>query len=225
MQIDIVTLFPESVMVPLNHSIVGRAQRRGLVSIDAFDPRQWAGGRFRVVDERPYGGGPGMVLTAPPMAGCLDYMLTRSQRPRMLVTSPQGRRVDQGFVSELAQEEHVVVVCGHYEGIDERIFQLYHLEEFSLGDFVLSGGEPAAVALADGITRLLPGVLGDADSAVEDSFSGDGLLDHPCYAKPREFRGLEVPEVLCSGDHAAIDAWRSEQRHQRTQDRRPDLLG
>lgn len=224
MRIDIVSLFPDALATPLESSIIGRARRRGLLSLDLVDPRRWAGGRFRVVDDRPYGGGPGMVLSAPPVADCLDYLLDGSRRPRLLMTSPQGRRLDQPYLESLAQEEHLVVLCGHYEGIDERIVQLYQPEEFSLGDFVLSGGEPAALVLVDGVTRLLPGALGDAASATEDSFSGDGLLDHPCYTKPREFRDLAVPEVLLSGDHAAIEAWRQAQREQRTAARRPDLL-
>jgi tRNA (guanine37-N1)-methyltransferase len=227
MRIDIVTLFPELIGPYLDGSIVGRARRRGLVTLEAVDPRAWAGGRHRIVDDRPYGGGPGMVLAAPPIAGCIDALSLRSARMRLLMTSPQGRRLDQARIRELAtQEEHLVVLCGHYEGIDERIVELYRPEEFSIGDLVISGGELAALVLVDAVTRLIPGALGDAASATEDSFSNDdGLLDHPCYTRPEVFRGLEVPAVLRSGDHAAIEAWRRGQRVERTRARRPDLRG
>ena len=164
-----------------------------------------------------------MVLAAPPLAACLDSVLI-SGRSRLLLTSPQGRRLDQAWVRELATVEHLVVLCGHYEGIDERIVELYKPEEFSVGDLVLSGGEPAAAVLIDALVRLQPGALGDADSAVQDSFGADGLLDHPCWTRPLEFRGLKVPEVLQSGDHAAIAAWRQAERERRTRVRRPDLL-
>lgn len=225
LRIDLVTLFPAALRGFVTESIVGRACRRGLVELDLVDPRCWAGGRHRVVDDRPYGGGPGMVLAAPPLAACLDAVLARSRRPRLLLTSPQGRRIDQPWLRALAEERHLVVLCGHYEGIDERIVQLYRPELCSLGDFVLSGGEIAAAALVDGIVRLLPGALGDAQSAVEDSFSAeDCLLDHPCWTRPPEFRGLTVPEVLLSGDHAAIAAWRAAERQRRTSQLRPDLL-
>lgn len=224
MRIDIVTLFPEAVRAYLATSIVGRARHQGLLDAEVVDPRQWAGGRHRVVDDRPYGGGPGMVLAAPPIAACVEALQARSARMRLLLTSPQGRRLDQAWAGELATEEHLVVLCGHYEGIDERIVELYRPEEFSLGDVVISGGELAALVLTDAVTRLLPGALGHAESAAADSFAGeDGLLDHPCYTRPVEFHGLRVPEVLLSGDHARIEAWRREQRERRTAARRPDL--
>ncbi|MHC5067497.1 MAG: tRNA (guanosine(37)-N1)-methyltransferase TrmD [Planctomycetota bacterium] len=226
MKIDVVSLFPDMIRAAANESIVGRAMRRGIVKVDAVDPRSWAGGRHRSVDDRPYGGGPGMVLSAPPIARCLDYLLACSARPRLLMTSPQGRRLEQGWVDELATEDHLIVLCGHYEGIDERIVAHYQPEEFSLGDFVLSGGELPALVLLDAVTRLQPGALGDAASAVEDSFAGDeGLLDSPCYTRPEEYLGQRVPDVLLSGDHGAIAAWRSQQRRERTAARRPDLLG
>ena len=165
-----------------------------------------------------------MVLAAPPIAACIDALATRSPRPRILLTSPQGQRLDQGTAAQLAREQHLIVLCGHYEGIDERIVALYQPQEFSIGDLVISGGELAAMVLADAVTRLVPGALGAAASATEDSFSGpDGLLDHPCYTRPESFRGLRVPEELLSGDHARIAAWRQRQREQRTRSRRPDL--
>ncbi len=162
-----------------------------------------------------------MVLAAPPLAGCIDWLRTTSAQSRLLITGPQGRRLDQPWIAELAREQHIIVLCGHYEGIDERIAQLYQPEEFSVGDLVLSGGELAALILADAVTRLIPGALGNAASAAEDSFAHAGeQLDHPCYTRPREFRGLAVPDALMSGDHARIAAWREEQRRTRTRDRR-----
>jgi tRNA (guanine37-N1)-methyltransferase len=216
MKIDLVTLFPETCEAYLDASIVGRARRRGLVEIAAVDPRAWAGGRHRKVDDRPFGGGPGMVLMAPPIAGCLDHLLTQSARPRLLMTSPQGRKLDQGRVRALAQDEHLIVLCGHYEGIDERIVELYRPELFSIGDLVISGGELAALVLVDAVTRLQPGALGNAESAVADSFTAGDEIDHPSYTRPREFRDLVVPEALMSGDHAAIARWRADERAQRT---------
>lgn len=225
MHIDIISLFPDACEDFLRSSIIGRAQRRGLLSITVHDPRHYAGGRHRIVDDRPYGGGPGMVLKAPPIAACLDALMERDQEAVMLMTSPQGKQLDQNWASALSGEGHLIILCGHYEGIDERIVEMYQPQEFSVGDVVLSGGELPAMILCDAVTRLIPGVLGHPDSAVEDSFSGDQqLLDHPCYTKPVDFRGLEVPDVLLSGDHAAIEAWRLEQRKQRTKERRPDLL-
>ncbi len=225
MHIDLITLFPDACATFLKTSILGRAQRRGLLTLQVHDPRNWAGGRHRVVDDRPYGGGPGMVLKAPPIASCLDSLLDQGAPTTLLMTSPQGRQLDQQWAETLAADEHIVILCGHYEGIDERIVELFKPQEFSIGDVVLSGGELAAMTLCDAVTRLLPGVLGHADSAVEDSFSGeDQSLDHPCYTKPPIFRGLKVPDVLLSGDHAAIAAWREQQRLERTRERRPDLL-
>lgn len=214
LRLDIVTIHPEACQGYLETSIVGRARRLGVVAIETVDPRAWAGGRHRSVDDRPYGGGPGMVLRAPPIAGCLDYLATTSPRQRLLMTSPAGRPLEQGWVRELAQESHLIVLCGHYEGIDERIVALYRPELFSIGALVISGGELAALVLADAVTRLQPGALGNPASAQEDSFAAaaPGLLDHPCYAPPREFRGMRVPEALVSGDHARIRRWREEVR-------------
>jgi tRNA (guanine37-N1)-methyltransferase len=216
MRIDLVTIHPDACRSYLDASIVGRARRRGLVRIETVDPRAWAGGRHRQVDDRPFGGGPGMVMLAPPIAGCLDWLATTSPRQRLLITSPQGRRLDQGWVRELAREPHLVVVCGHYEGIDERIMELYRPEPFSIGELVISGGELAALVLADAVTRLQPGALGNELSSVEESYADGGdRFDHPCYGPPRDFRGLGVPEALLSGDHARIARWREEQRKKR----------
>lgn len=212
MRVDVVTIFPQALSSYCDSSIVGRARRRGLIEVNAVDPRAWASGRHRTVDDRPFGGGPGMVLAAPPLAGCIDYLLTCSRKPRLLLTSPQGRVLDQPRVAEFARDEHLIIVCGHYEGVDERLKRLYPFEEFSIGDLVISGGELAALVLIDAVTRLQPGALGNADSAANDSFSAGDELDHPCYTRPPEFRGLRVPDVLLSGDHAAIGKWRAEQR-------------
>ncbi len=206
--VDVITLFPDLITAGCDHSIVGRARRRGILDLAVHDPRAYAGGRHRVVDDRPFGGGPGMVLMAPPIAGCLDRILARDPRPRLLITDPQGRRLDQAFVRELAAEPRLVILCGHYEGIDRRIQDLYRPEGVSVGDYVLSGGEPAALVIIDAIARLLPGALNDPESAVQDSFAADGSLDHPSYTRPRTFRGLDVPEALIAGDHRGIAAWR-----------------
>lgn len=223
-RIDLVTLFAEACQSVLDHSIVGRARRRGLVDIACADPRQWAGGRHRKVDDRAYGGGPGMVLAAPPIAGCLDHLREQSAAPRLLMTSPQGRVLDQAWVRELSAQlaggGHLIILCGHYEGIDERIVERYQPEPFSLGRFVLSGGELAALTLTDAVVRLLPGALGNDASAVAESFTAGDELDHPCWTRPEEWDGLRVPEVLLSGDHAAIDRWRAEQRESRSAARR-----
>lgn len=216
----LVTLFPELCEPYLAASIVGRARRRGLVTIATVDPRHWAGGRFKKADDRPFGGGPGMVLMAPPIAGALDHLLARHPGARLLITSPQGRKLDQPYAQELASERTLIVLCGHYEGIDERIIDLYKPEAFSLGDYVLSGGELAALVLVDAVTRLQPGALGDERSAAEDSFSHDHAeLDHPCFTRPREFRGLNVPEPLITGDHAGIEKWRKSRRVERSRQR------
>ena len=216
--IDLVTLFPEAVQGYLDTSIVGRARRRGLIDIEPVAPRRWAEGRHKKCDDRPFGGGPGMVLMADPVAGCLDHLRARRPGARMLVTSPQGRRLDQAFITELVACRHLIVLCGHYEGIDERVLEEYAPEPFSIGDLVISGGELAALVLVDACVRLLPGALGNAASAVEDSFAaGDGELDHPCFTRPRVWREREVPEALIAGDHAGIAAWRAAQRAQRSQ--------
>lgn len=215
MHIDLITLFPEACAAYLDASIVGRARRRGLISVDTIDPRAWAGGRHRKVDDRPFGGGPGMVMMAPPVAGCIDHLQAQSERSVLLMTSPQGRKLDQARVRALATEAHVIVLCGHYEGIDERIVELYKPELFSIGDLIISGGELASLVLVDAVTRLQPGALGNAESAVADSFTAGDEFDHPCYSRPREFRDLMVPDALMSGDHAAIEAWRAKQRAKR----------
>ena len=216
MKIDLITLFPDACQAYLDASIVGRVRKRGLIEINTVDPRAWAGGRHRKVDDRPFGGGPGMVMMAPPLAGCLDHLLAQSAAPKLLMTSPQGRKLDQARVRDLARDAHLIVLCGHYEGIDERIVELYKPELFSIGDLVISGGELAALVLVDAVARLQPGALGNVESAVAESFTAEGEFDHPSYTRPREFRDLEVPEALMSGDHAAIERWRAAERARRT---------
>lgn len=216
---DVITLFPEACQGYLDASIVGRARRRGVVEVDLVDPRRWAGGRHRKVDDRPFGGGPGMVMAAPPLGDTIDWCLSRSARPRLLMTDPQGRKLNQPWIEELAREAHLIVVCGHYEGIDQRVVDHFRPELFSVGDLVLSGGELAAMVLVDAVTRLQPGALGDAQSAVQDSFTAGGGLDHPSYTRPEEWRDLRVPDVLMSGDHAAIERWRRAESARRTMQR------
>jgi len=222
-RIDVITLFPEACQSYLDASIIGRARRRALIDIELIDPRRWAGGRHRKVDDRPFGGGPGMVMAAPPIAGAIDWCMARSASPRLLMTDPRGAHLHQGTVERLAGETHLIILCGHYEGIDERIVELYKPELVSVGDLVISGGELAALVVIDAVTRLQPGALGDAQSAVQDSFSGGGGLDHSSYTRPEEFRGLRVPEALLSGDHAAIARWRAAEGAQRTAQRTPPV--
>lgn len=219
MRFDVLTLHPEMVSGPLGCSILGRARAAGHVEVGVHDIRDHAGDRYRSVDDGPYGGGAGMVMRVDIVANALRAV--RRPESRVLLTSPAGRRIEQADFQRWSQLEHLVVVTGHYEGIDARIEHLID-EEVSLGDFVLTGGEIAAVAIVDGVGRLVDGVLGNADSAVDESFAS-GLLEYPHYTRPREWEGHEVPEILLSGHHARIEAWRHEQAILRTQSRRPDL--
>ncbi len=221
MRIDILTLFPE-IFAPLFASIPARAQEKGLVEIHLHNLRQWGIGRHRQVDDGPYGGGPGMVLLAEPLFNATDAIEAQGGPMRTLLTSPQGPRLNQETVFRLAKEPRLLLVCGHYEGLDERYRDAKVDEEFSIGDYVISGGELAAMVLADALIRVQPGAI-DAESVRQDSFA-EGLLDHPHYSRPAEIRGLRVPEVLLGGNHAAIEKWRRQQALQRTRDRRPDLI-
>lgn len=226
MRFDVVTLFPGYFASPLGESLVGRAVEAGILEVHLVDLRDFSDDPHRKVDDEPYGGGPGMVLTAPPVFAAVEALRSEAGAPppRVVLLSPQGRRFDTPSARELAARERVALVCGRYEGIDERtrasgLFD----EEISLGDFVLSGGEVAALAILEAVSRYLPGVVRDAASVSADSFE-DGLLDHPHYSRPRSFRGLEVPEVLLSGHHEEIRRWRREQQLRATLKRRPDLL-
>jgi tRNA (guanine37-N1)-methyltransferase len=223
MRIDILTLFPELVEAFCRTSIVARAAAKGLVQIAVTNIRDFATDAYRSVDDAPYGGGAGMVLMCPPVFDAVEAVRKQHHEPgKVVLLSPQGRRLDQAQVAALAAEPRLILLAGHYEGFDERIRTGLADMEVSLGDFVLSGGEIAAMAVVDAVVRLLPGALGEEASLHEESF-GAGLLEYPQYTRPREFRGLTVPDVLLSGDHARITAWRTQQAQLRTMQRRPDL--
>ena len=230
MRIDILTLFPEMLEATFATSIVKRAQDANLVEINVFDIRDWANNKHQKVDDRPFGGGPGMVMMCQPLHEAVQAVERQSKiDPLRVYLTPQGKTLTQERVERLAKEEHLLLIAGHYEGVDQRIIDALDPLELSAGDYVLSGGEIPAMLLVDAVVRLLPGVLGNADSAFEDSFSqrdesGVRLLDCPHYTRPRVWNGREVPEILLSGDHNAVDAWRQEQMLERTKMRRPDLL-
>lgn len=220
----IVSLFPEMFAALTEHGVTGRAVKRGQLQLAFSSPREHAHDRHRTVDDRPFGGGPGMLMKVEPLLAAIDSLQQQAPaRPRVIYLSPQGRPLDQQRVQELAQLDSLLLICGRYEGIDERIIEMCVDEEISIGDYVLSGGELGAMVLLDAVTRLIPGVLGHADSAVEDSFT-DGLLDCPHYTRPEEFVERRVPEVLLSGNHELIRRWRLKQSLGRTWQRRPELL-
>ena len=221
MRIDILTLFPGIVEAPLAESILGRAQARGLVDIRVHNLRDWAPGRHHVTDEPPFGGGGGMILKPEPLAAAIEAL--RSEASRVILLDPAGRRFTQAVARELAQDTHLVLVCGRYEGVDERVRERLVDEELSIGDYVLTGGELPALVVIEAVTRLLPGVLGHEGAPANDSFAR-GLLEHPQYTRPEVFRGWAVPDVLLSGDHGRIDRWRRVMSLWRTWQRRPELL-
>jgi tRNA (guanine37-N1)-methyltransferase len=220
--IDILTLFPEFFASPLNQSILKRAVAGGIIQVEFINLRDFAFDRHKITDDRPFGGGPGMVLKIEPLVEAIQW--ARDNRPnlRVMLLSPQGRLFKQSLAVELAALDNLLLICGHYEGVDDRV-QHYIDDEISLGDFILTGGEIPALVILDAVTRLLPGSLGDADSAQEDSFK-DNLLKGPQYTRPREFCGFSVPEILLSGDHQRIAHWRRQEAVRRTWQRRPDLL-
>jgi len=224
MRIDVLTLFPEVFEPLIASSIVGRARQAGIVSIHLTDFRDFTNDRHRTVDDRPFGGGPGMVLMCQPVFDAVEHVDAQANvgAARVILT-PQGERLDQKRVAELAALPRLMLLCGHYEGFDERIRIGLNARELSIGDYVLSGGEPAAMVLIEAVVRLQSGALGHEASAADESFSG-GLLEYPQYTRPRSFRGMNVPEVLISGDHGKVAAWRQEQARLRTRQRRPDLL-
>jgi len=232
MRIQVITLFPEEFTPLVDIGVTGRGIREGKVTLELLNPRDFAADRHRTVDDRPYGGGPGMVMAIEPLRSAIRMARARAEdrvreraedEARVGLLSPQGRRLDHEAVVELAQRQELILVCGRYEGIDERLIELEVDEEWSIGDYVLSGGELAAAVIIDAITRLLPGVLGDEQSAHQDSFT-DGLLDFQHYTRPENVEGLQVPPVLLSGDHRAIARWRRKQSLGRTWQRRPELL-
>ncbi len=224
MRIDVVTLFPEFIAALLAGGVTGRGAGRGLFEVHTWNPRDYTRDRHKTVDDRPYGGGPGMLMKVQPLREAIRAARSGAgSRGRTIYLSPQGRRLDQAGVRELAREPHLVLIAGRYEGIDERLIQLEVDEEWSIGDYVLSGGELAAAVIIDAVARLAPGVLGNEASAEQDSFTA-GLLDCPHYTRPEAIDGLRVPQVLLSGNHAAIARWRLQQALGRTRLRRPDLL-
>jgi tRNA (guanine37-N1)-methyltransferase len=213
LRIDVLTLFPAVFDGFLSQSILKRAIENGLVQIERFDIRAWAEGKHRQVDDRPFGGGPGMVLMAPPVVDAAEAVRQAAgPAGRLIMLSPQGPRFDQTHAALLGQETRLILLCGRYEGFDERIIEVLKPELLSVGDFVLSGGEVAAMVVIDAVARLIPGVLGDERSAIDESFGPDGGLEYPQYTRPRVYRGHTVPEVLLGGDHAAIALWRREHR-------------
>jgi tRNA (guanine37-N1)-methyltransferase len=226
MRIDIITLFPEICRAPLSESMMKRAQENGALDLRVHNLRDWTTDKHHVVDDAPFGGGQGMVMKPEPIFKAVEDLKSRieNRESRIVLMSPAGRKFDQGMAMQLSKERHLIIICGHYEGVDHRVVEHLVDEEISIGDYVLTNGAVAAVVLVDAIVRLLPGVLGDEQSAADDSFSV-GLLEGPQYTRPSEFRGWKVPDVLLSGNHAEIAKWRKEQGKRRTQKNRPDLLG
>ena len=223
LSVEVLTLFPRMIAAPLEESILGKAREKGLLRVRVTDIRDFAEGRHRVTDDVPYGGGAGMVMKPEPLVAAIESARQREPSARVLLLSPQGARFDQRKAHELAEGPALILVCGRYEGVDERVLRWVD-EEISLGDFVLNGGEIAALAVIEAAARLVPGVLGNELSTQAESFSAEGLLEGPQYTRPPEFRGMKVPDILLSGDHGKIARWRKEQAVARTRERRPDLL-
>ena len=225
MRFQILTTFPEMFEGPFNTSMLKKAQEAGQICIEIHNLRDWTEDRHRSTDELQFGGGGGMVMLAEPIIRAVEDLRSRVDGPsRTILLSPQGRLFDQKMAQELAKQTEFILICGHYKGVDERAIEYLKPDEISIGDYILTGGELPAMILVDAVARLVPGVVGDADSVASDSFQNQGLLDCPRYTRPQEVRGLRVPEVLLSGNHAEIERWRREQQLKRTQERRPDLL-
>ena len=229
MQIDIVTIFPDYFREAFDYGIVRRARAAGLVEIKAHDLRSWTSDKHKVVDDRPFGGGDGMVLKPEPIFAAVKSLTSASRREeippakRVVLLSPQGEQLTQSLATEFAKREQIVLICGRYEGVDERVAEALVTDEVSIGDYVLSGGEPAALVVVDAMVRLIPGALGSETSAATESFT-DGLLDYPHYTRPPDFEGLRVPEILLTGHHAEIEQWRRAAAEAKTKRNRPDLL-
>jgi tRNA (guanine37-N1)-methyltransferase len=221
-RIDLLTIFPAIFESPLRGSLLGKAIEAGILEVRVHDVRDFTTDRHHQVDDEPYGGGPGMVMKPEPLFAAFELLGEGSKRALLL--SPAGRRLDQVLVRELAAEAWLVLICGRYEGVDERVTEGIPAEEVSIGDYVLSGGEVPALVLLEAVTRLVPGVIGKEESFKRDSFGEDGLLDHPHYTRPQEFRGMRVPDVLLSGNHAEVERWRREAALEKTRRNRPDLL-
>ncbi len=225
MRIDILTLFPDICRAPLNASMMKRAQESGALELHIHNLRDWTTDKHHVVDDAPFGGGQGMVMKPEPIFAAVEDLKSKIENrdSKIILMSPAGRKFDQQMATELSSESRLIIICGHYEGVDHRVIQHLVDAEISIGDYVLTNGAIAAVVLVDAVARLLPGVLGDEQSAADDSFSG-GLLEGPQYTRPSEFRGWKVPDILLSGNHGEIAKWRKEQARERTQKNRPDLL-
>ena len=222
MRIDVLTIFPGILEGPLRESLLGRAIEQGVLDVRVHDIRDFATDKHRQVDDEPYGGGPGMVMKPGPVFAAVESLGEGHRRTILL--APAGRRLDQDLVRELAAHTWLVLICGRYEGVDERVVDGLPAEELSIGDYVLSGGEVPALVVLEAVARLVPGVIGREESHQQDSFGHPGVLDHPHYTRPAEFRGMAVPETLLSGDHAAIERWRREAAREKTRRNRPDLL-
>ena len=221
MRIDIITLFPDIFFGPFKESIIGRAVKQGVVEINAVNLRNYTHDERGTVDDKPYGGGPGMLMKVEPLFEAVEDL--RTEQSLVILTSPQGERFNQKMAVEMTAHDHLIIICGHYEGVDERVRAALIDREISIGDYVLTSGNLAAMVMTDAIVRLLPGVLGSDESSVDESFA-NGLLEYPQYTRPVEFRGMKVPDVLLSGNHAGIAAWRLKQAQERTRQRRPDLI-
>ncbi|WP_243370751.1 tRNA (guanosine(37)-N1)-methyltransferase TrmD [Geotalea sp. SG265] len=223
MKFEVLSLFPAMFEGPLTESILKRAREKGLIEVALHNIRDYALDRHSVTDDYPYGGGAGMVMKVEPLAACIEHAKAGNPKARVILTTPRGRAFSHAVADELAREEALIIICGRYEGVDERVRELFVDDEISLGDFVLTGGEMAAMVIIDAVSRLVPGVLGSEESAINDSFA-DGLLEYPQYTRPPEFRGLEVPKVLLSGNHREIEKWRRRKSLAATAFQRPDLL-
>jgi len=223
LRFDVVTLFPQFVETVQNYGVIARAADQGLIELVTWNPRDYATDRHQTVDDRPYGGGPGMVMKVEPLRTALQAVKQAGPAASVVYLTPEGRRFDNAVAAELAQRERVILLCGRYEGVDERLIELEVDEELSIGDYVVSGGELPAMVVVDAVARQLPGVLGHSDSAVQDAFSG-GVLDCPHYTRPETIEGRAVPEVLLSGDHGAVARWRRREALGRTWRKRPDLI-
>ncbi len=223
LHIDILSLVPALLESPFNHSIIKRAKEKNLVTINIINIRDYAEGKHRQADDTQFGGGAGMVMMAEPIAKCIDHLKTQRTYDDIILMTPDGKLFNQPLANSFSLKKNLLLLCGHYKGVDERIRETYITQEISIGDYVITGGELAAAIVTDAVVRLIPGVIGDEQSALEDSFQ-DGLLSPPVYTRPANWRGLEVPKVLLSGHTAEIENWRHEQAIERTQQRRPDML-
>lgn len=223
MHFDIITCLPDLLESPFAHSIMQRSQKKGLMSIQIHDIRAYGHGKHRQIDDYQYGGGAGMVMKVEPLSNCIEELQKEREYDEIIFLTPDGERLNQPLVNKLSLGQNIMMICGHYKGIDERIREQYVTLEISIGDYVLSGGELPAAVLVDSITRVIPGVLNDGSSALTDSFQ-DGLLSPPVYTRPSEYNGWKVPDILLSGNDGAIDEWRRTQALKRTEERRPDLL-